>query len=286
MALLCATHPDRDATHECTGCGAFHCETCLKALTTPGHTQPLQMCPVCGALERKFPAPVPTPEEGLRSAILRPFDEEGRLLILALSLPYWLTALPLLQVLFFGYLIYVGCLSAIYFQTVDHVGRGVPGLPFSANPASRWELFLSVLRGLICVIVGFGPMLISAIFFPGNWPFLMFFLIFGIMLTPAVILSIVVTGNAVNGLWPLAWWGIVARDIRAYGRLVGLFFLSSLAGILAVTLARYVIGWIPFLGTYLVGIVCTSAALIQASLVGQWLFEAGWTMDENDTAHG
>lgn len=276
FAAPCATHPDRSATHECMGCGKVHCEDCLKRLTTIGRADPMLICPSCGGLERKIPEPPPSLQEGLRRAIMRPFDEEGLILIAALSLPYWITALPFMRILFLGYFIYIGCLSAIYFQTVDHVGRGVPGLPFSASPSSRWELFLSLLKGLLCVGVGFGPATIWAFALPEDWFIPLFLLILGIASTPAVILSIVITGNALNGLNPLAWWTIVTRDLRAYGQLVGLFFASSLAGLLAVTIAGYTVGHIPFLGRYLVGVVFTSAALVQASLVGHWLNEIGW----------
>ena len=46
--MACARHPEAEATHACTLCGAWHCEACLGSIATPGKERPLRTCPDCG----------------------------------------------------------------------------------------------------------------------------------------------------------------------------------------------------------------------------------------------
>ncbi|MDI1431771.1 hypothetical protein [Polyangium sorediatum] len=276
MAGPCQAHPGTNATHECTLCGALHCTPCLELLVTDHDARPMTKCPRCGAFARPLPAPERPEREDLMLALRRPFDEEGMLLLAALAAPYWLTALPVPQISTFFNVIYLGTLSTVYFQIVEHVGRDAPGLPFSARYTSRWDLFLSFLRGFVCVLGGFWPAIVSEIFLPGNVWLTLALVLIGVAMTPAVILAISLTGHTLNGLWPIVWYKIVAHDPRAYGRLLGQFVASTAAGVMAALLAAYTVGFIPFFGAYFVGLVITTAAVVQASLFGTWVRRHAW----------
>jgi len=199
------------------------------------------------------------------------------MLIAALSLPFWLTALPLLKIRLLFLFIYSSALSAYYFQSIEHVGRGAPGLPFASAPSTRWELALAFARGLVGFGVGYGPALVGVFLLRDNWALLLLLLLFGICITPAVILSIVLTGHTRNGLWPLAWWAVAKHDLRAYGKLVGQFVLSCVAAVLFLLLVSFTIGYIPLIGAYFSGVAITVGALVQASLVGHWVRQNVWT---------
>ncbi|MDI3286012.1 hypothetical protein [Polyangium sp. 15x6] len=281
MAGPCQAHPGTSATHACTQCGALHCTPCLKLFVTEQNPRPLTMCPRCGALASPLPEPERPEREDFALALRRPFDEEGMLLLAALAVPYWLTAIPVASISTFFNVIYLGTLSAAYFQIVEHVGRDAPGLPFSASFTSRWDLFLSFLRGLVCVLGGFWPALLSAILLPGNVWLTLALTLVGIAVTPAVILAISMTGHAINGLWPVAWVAIVSHSPRAYGKLLGLFVASTAAGMAAILLAAYTVGFIPFFGQYFVGLVITTAAVVQATLVGTWVRRHAWASPED-----
>ena len=280
MAGFCAAHPGTNATHECTQCGALHCTPCLRLFVTEQNPRPVTMCPRCGALARPLPEPARPEREDFTLALRRPFDEDGLLLLAALSVPYWLTAIPAPGVSTFFNVIYLGTLSTVYFQIVEHVGCDAPGLPFSASFTSRWDLFLAFVRGFVCVLGGFWPAIVSAILLPGNVWLTLALALVGIAVTPAVILTISITGHTINGLWPVAWYTIVAHSPRDYGKLLGLFLASTAAGMLAVLLAAYTVGFVPFFGQYFVGFVITTAAVVQATLVGTWVRRHAWTPPE------
>lgn len=237
------------------------------------------MCPLCGALARPLPEPERPERDDFALALRRPFDEEGMLLLAAISVPYWLTAIPAASITTLFNVIYLGTLSTVYFQIVEHVARDAPGLPFSASFTSRWDLFLSFLRGLVCVLGGFWPAIASEILLPGNVWLTLALALVGVAVTPAVILAISMTGHAVNGLWPVAWYEIVAHSPRAYGKLLGLFLASTAAGVLAIGVAAYTVGFVPFFGPYFVGLVITTAAVVQASLFGTWVRRHAWAPD-------
>src|SRR4051812_10160666 len=122
--MQCAAHADMEAFHQCTLCGAWHCEACLKPIETQGSARPIQTCPSCGGLARVAIERVAEERADLRDVVLRPFSGDGALTILALGAPLGLTVIPMrLLSLFFAF-VYLGCLAGYYFQTVDHIGRG------------------------------------------------------------------------------------------------------------------------------------------------------------------
>lgn len=279
MAERCATHPDNEATHECTVCHSIQCTACLRALATPGRSDPTLVCTRCGALAVRLPEPLPTEKEDLRQALLRPFDLEGILLIVAMTIPAWLANVPFPGFAWFFAAIYIGCLSAIYFQTIEHVGLGRSGLPFSSGITTRSELLAALFRGFTCLALGLGPAWVTFSFFPAAWPLGIVLLLVGLAIMPVVILSIVTSGHGANALNPLVWWKVYSRAPRRYPHLVGLFVASSVAGGILIALTAFILGWIPLFGSLLTGGAMTTVAIVQASLFGHWLRRYGWPFD-------
>jgi hypothetical protein len=214
---------------------------------------------------------VPSQREDMIELLRRPFDREGLLTALVLALPFGLTIVPdRLVALFFSF-VYAGCLASFYFQTVDHVGRGQPGLPFSAAPVSRADLSKAVERGLACLAVAVGPAWAWSVLVP-EVPLVSFALLaLGCALAPAAIVTVAVTERALLALWPFAWARIIARAPSAYGRLVLLFFGSSAIWIALGAVASLTLGRIPLAGPLLAAAVNAVLATVQAVLVGGFI---------------
>jgi hypothetical protein len=167
--------------------------------------------------------------------------------------------------------VHVGCLVSYYFQTVDHVGRGQPSLPFSAAPMSKGEIVAALLRGLACLLVAAGPAYAWNTFIP-DAPVITFALVlFGAALAPAAIVTVAVTGQIWTALWPFSWARIIARAPAAYGRIVGLFIASSIAWAIVDLAAVFTLAQIPLLGPLLLATVNAALAIFQAVLIGGFL---------------
>jgi hypothetical protein len=269
--MACAAHPDTEAFHECTRCGLWHCEACLKPIPTPGRSEPILACPRCDGLVRVAMVRVAPPRDDVLDLVRRPFAGEGLLTMLALAVPCALTVVPVGFFQLFMTFLWLGCLSAYYFQTVDHVGRGLAGLPFSAEPVTRSQAARALGRGLLCFGVAFGPMIFSLAALPGERALAILLGVYGIACAPAAILSVAITRSALNGIWPLMWARLIARAPAAYLRLVGLFAASSVAifilsGVLVPLLAR-----IPVVGPLLAAMVVGPLVIAQAALIGGFL---------------
>lgn len=269
--MRCTRHPEVEAFHCCTLCGNWHCEPCLGKLETRGTSRPLLTCPDCGGHARVAMERVPPPREDMMDLVRRPVSGEGLLTAFVLALPFGATVFPIHQLQLFLAAVHVGCLVSYYFQTVDHVGRARPGLPFSAAPISRGDVVMALLRGFACLLVAAGPAVTWILFIP-DAPVITFALVlFGAALAPAAIVTVAVTGQLWTALWPFSWARIIARAPRAYGRVVGVFIASSVAWGLVDLLAIYMLWRIPILGSLLVATVNGVMAIFQAVLVGGFL---------------
>jgi hypothetical protein len=269
--MPCARHPEVEASHACTLCGVFHCEACLRPVATPGRARPMLTCPDCGGLARVAMERIPTAREDMIDLLRRPFDSDGLISVLVLAAPLVLTAIPVLGVPTFAALLHGGALASYYFQTIDHIGRGLPGLPFSAAPVSRWEIAGALVRGLACLAVVAGPASVASVYLPEATVFIGVLLLLGLALAPAAILAVAVTGRARAALWPLTWARLIARAPAAYGRLVLLFAASSAVWLLGLGLGVATAGHIPLFGMLAAGALNALLAVIQAVLVGGFL---------------
>lgn len=269
--MACARHPDIEALHACTLCGAWHCEACLGKLVTPGREQPLLTCPDCGGLAKVAAERVPSHREEMSELVRRPFAEDGILVALALGAPLALTVVPNPTMRTAALFIYLACLASYYFETVDHVGRGRRGLPFSASSVSRGELLGAMLRGLACLLVLAGPAWGFSLLVPDAPVLTALLLVLGVGLAPAAIVSVAISGRARAALWPFAWARVIARAPLAYGRVVGVFVASSVVWALGAALAVMTIGQLPIVGPFAAGAVNAALAILQATLVGGFL---------------
>lgn len=270
-AMACARHPDSEALHACTLCGSWFCEACLGRLAVPGSVRPILTCPDCGGLAKVAAERVPTHREDMADLARRPFDGDGLLIAAALGAPFAFTVVPMPLLQTFFAFVYLGCLASYYFETVDHVGRGKRGLPFSAAPISRADLAGALARGLACLAVAAGPAWAWSILVPDAPLVTAALVALGVALTPAAIVSVAVTGQARAALWPFWWARIIARAPVAYGRIVGVFIASSVVWALGASLAAATLGRIPFVGPFAAATVNAALAVLQATLVGGFL---------------
>lgn len=269
--MQCAQHPETEAFHQCTLCAAWHCEACLKRVETRGTSRPLLACPTCGGLAHVAVERVPEQRDDLLDVLRRPFTEDGGVTVFALAVPAGLTIIPINFLPAIFACIYLGCLAGYYFQTVEHIGRGRPGLPFSIETTSRSGVAIALGRGLACLLVGVGPAALWGAFVPGLPVVTFLLLVLGAALAPAAIIAVSVSRNGFVALWPFFWARVMARAPAAYGRLVGLFTASTAVWALGIVIAANTLGRIPIAGAFLVGAVNAALALLQATLVGGFL---------------
>ncbi|MFO0762081.1 MAG: hypothetical protein U0359_36920 [Byssovorax sp.] len=273
--MQCATHPELPAHNACSRCGSALCDACVKTITVTGRdTQSARLatCDRCGGLVQAIPGALRTTEgEDLRELVRRPFERDNLLAVIALSIPWGLTALPSLRLKVTFGVIYFAALSMYYFQVIDHIGQGKKDLPFSADLTSGYDVLRSLTRGVIVVGILLGPALYLAwIGAPGVLPPLLA-LAFGLLCAPASILSIVLTGHAANGLWPIVWAQIIARAPRDYLKLVGFFSATFVGWWVFNTAAFFFLAPIPWFGFFLSGLCNTMLTLVQALFLGHFL---------------
>jgi hypothetical protein len=275
-ALTCVKHPRMPANKQCTRCQRGWCEACTRKVHVAERT--IESCPHCNAPVRE-----PTPgvaagaDESWGATLLRPFSVEALLTALAIAVPSWIASfLSGLGALLFS-LVAFACVTAYYFQTIDHIGRGRPGMPEPTGGVDSWGDVISLTwRGCLCIVIGFAPFL--------YWFFLVArgqaeanpFVGLGMLLVgqaymPAAILCVVITDSNVGAIWPPAWIQIMARAPASYLALVGLYIASLAAG----WFLRGVLGQaalhVPFVGTLLAVAIGNALTFVQAAVVGGFL---------------
>ncbi|HZS36689.1 MAG TPA: hypothetical protein VFF06_07685 [Polyangia bacterium] len=237
----------------------------------------IESCARCAAKVRE-PTPGAAVPAGERwgATLLRPFSVEALLTALAIAVPAWLSWIPgigrALALLTFAATV------SYYFQIIDHVGRGRPGMPEPSGGVESWSDVVSLTwRGVLCIFVGFAPFLywywFDARLSPGapNPLTGLSLLLAGQTYMPAAILCVVLTDSNVGAVWPPAWIQIVARAPLSYLALVGLYLASIIAGFYLRLL--FVLGGmaIPVVGSLLVGAAGNVLLFMQAAVVGGFL---------------
>lgn len=265
MRRVCVTHPAEPAELVCTRCLRWCCAACAKPLTER-HGGPAA-CPLCPGILRvgEQPRAIDTKEQ----LFWRICSGEGGLMIFVLSLP----ALPagLGGVIAVASLfLWLGVLGGYFFQTIDHIARGEPGLPFSSDVTFAWDIAQKVLSALWFVALALGPATL-ALQYADSAVLTALALTVGVALAPASLLAGVVTRSALNQLWPLSWIQIVQRAPKGYGRLLASLYGSLLVWVplsLLVTWALAPLGGLVWL---LLPFLQTAFALWLAGLFGRHL---------------
>jgi hypothetical protein len=237
----------------------------------------LESCTTCHGLLKPAPETVPPVALELHDLLTRPFSWEGIVLALGLAFGEWLSWVPAI-----GELLRLGAMAALvtsYFQIIDHVGRGRPGLP---GPSDTVEdlggVMATALRGCVCIALGALPMLVYVHLFRHGAPLhhvdaaiVLGLWCLGMLYMPAVLLAIVLTQSTAAAFWPPSWIAIARRAPRSYARLVALFLLAVVAYGLWTLVTSALIGWLPILGSLVVGTGANLILFVQASLVGGFL---------------
>jgi hypothetical protein len=126
-------------------------------------------------------------------------------------------------------------------------------------------------RGLGVFLVSFGPALLTRLLLP-SWSWLSWALAcLGLAVAPASVLAGVVSQNAVNQLWPLAWYEVVARAPRSFLSLCAWSY-GSLPVVVGLELAiAHAAAGVGVLGRVLGSVLLTSYLVWLATLFGRHL---------------
>ncbi len=264
---VCVTHPDKEAEHVCTRCGRWQCSKCVRRIQE-GVVDGAKGCAHCHGIVKH--GELARPADTHQQLLLRQLSPEGIGTIVVLSLPA-MAAFISFTFLWPFLIVYLGALSGYYYQTIDHIGRSRPGLPFSSGVGSGMDILLKLGRGMATVSLVLGPALFLRAYHPGHLFFEVLLLLIGLALAPASVVAAFVTGSTLNQFNPPVWVEIVRRAPRSYGTLC-LWIYGSTAIWAATTFFLYwLLGPMPVARTILVPIVNTIFVTWQASLFGLFL---------------
>jgi hypothetical protein len=269
----CARHWGVPALEQCGTCQRPWCNNCIARVKLADRT--MTACPMCRqALQPIDRDTVAATREtsGIGELITRPFGLEPMITTVILAVFAWLDFIPGMG----RYLRWIGfgAVVAYYFEVIDHIGRGRPGMP---ETAQAFEDFSSLRRlaqrGLLCFLVGVVPYLVWNIAFgphlnPNDG---LVWLAAGQLYMPAAILTVVITGSTAGALWPVAWIQIASRAPLEYLVLVGVFLVSLVAAWFAHTELVETLSVIPVAGRLLALTVERNLWFMQAALVGGFL---------------
>jgi len=268
VARVCVRHPEKRARLVCTRCHRWQCDQCARPLTER-EGGPLG-CALCAGVLRV--GELDRPADSGEQLVWRMLTFEGGVTIVALSMPGFAMAFEGLVGAYFLF-IYAGILATYYFQTVEHVGRQRPGLPFSARVMTFGGLIGILLRGFLTFGLCFGPAIVIALGSEGEvlGPVLAF--LAGALLMPAAVLAGVVTHAPLNALWPIAWAQVIARAPRSYLRLLGWVYGSTFVWAVVTGILMWALEPVPTLRYFVMPLVHTSFAIWQAMLFGRFVQE-------------
>lgn len=290
--MQCAEHHAYFGAWQCHACDALKCDLCVRALPSAlGARGSLRVCGKCGEVVREAPRVLLDGRAEGIDLVRRPMSREGLTMCAMLALPLALTDVPLKGVPLLCGAAWAAATTAYVFQTVDHVGRDQPGLPFSAQEvSSRSDVARWLLRGALCGLVGFGPAALVIVTVKGTVTTTAFAALValgaltGMFCMPAAILAVVFTSHTLNAVWPLAWASIIARSPARYARLVGVYAAVGLAGAILVTPVAALLWRIPFAGKLVVGGLAHAVLLAQAALLGGYVRRHAEEYDYDDLA--
>lgn len=268
--MNCTVHEAEIADWQCLGCDNWCCEECVKVIET--RTVDLEVCRSCGSMLNQVMVSADVPKEDLRTLAMRALTPEAAITAAGIALPGLLA----------GYLspmwvLYFGMLSTYYLQVVEHVGRGRPGMPHFGDSANLQAGFGgSIARGVAVGVIVLTPYILWRFGYVGidnDSIFIvdLLMVLTGMLYAPAAILAMILAGATLAGAWIPAWIHIVRTDRRGYLQLTKEFLAATGAWLVSLLVLDLVIGWLPFLGTYVVALLSTLVLLVQAVWVGAWL---------------
>ena len=189
------------------------------------------------------------------------------------ALPLALTGVPVIGEI--GLAVFLVALAGHVFRLVDHIARGEGGVALPDDELDTLAAMADVLfRALCCAVVVLGPALLR--WWGGGWADAVIHevlaaLVFGGLLGPAVVGTVVHTRCGLSALNPFAWATVINR--------AGANYLSRASGFAVLELAIW--AWwltvvpesvrLPVFGPILGGIPIVGLRLVQAVVVGEML---------------
>ncbi len=211
----------------------------------------------------------PTP---LGELLRRPLSKEGALASAGLAIPILGGYVPLIG-WWLALLYYPGTVG-YYFLTMDHMGRGLPGMARFESIAAE-DIRPLMVRGVACLLPMMLPFAAVALWGPAEdsslYPMAMFGSVaVGALLGPAVILSVYLTSSAFSAFHPGAWWRIISEFGWRYAPTAAVFALLSATVVVTTYLTD---PWLPGgpLGQALRAFVLNFVWLSQACVLGDFV---------------
>jgi hypothetical protein len=277
--MYCEAHQTLDGSFECSRCQRLHCLGCVRWI---GHDRgKIPACSACdGLLLALNVRTVPKPRDDLRELLGRLGHPTGVATLVAFGVLGGAADLPLPILNVLIDLAYLAALAATYLNVVDHVARDQPGFPAPEEPEG-WPATTLLSRGALLLLVAFTPFgLWLAVNRGAESAGELFsaspvraFLVLGLTLLwfTAAVLAMVDNLRGLAAFWPPALVAVVQRGPRIFLSLYAEVVLTaSLCWILR-SGVRYVVGTIPFVGSFLLALVTGAVLLAQAALVGGFL---------------
>lgn len=208
----------------------------------------------------------------LGALLRRPWSRDGAIASAGLVVPILGGYVPFIG-WWLAFLYYPG-LVAYYFLTMDHMGRGLPGMARFESIAAE-DIRPMLVRGVACLLPMMLPFAVLSFLGPtedsGIYPMVMFGSVaVGALLGPAVILSVYLTSSAFSAFHPGAWWRIISEFEGRYAATAVVFALLA-ASIVVVTFVTD--PWLPGgpLGQAARAFVLNFVWLSQACVLGDFV---------------
>jgi len=274
--VYCARHPAADAVWECARCGVLHCQGCVRRVGD--ERKSIAACAHCDGVLRRIEVRVVPPVSAETPALLgRVGAPAGLITAGVVGLCFGVSDVPLpvvdLLMAFLGLVV----MSGTWFNVVDHVGRGKAGFP-APYEADGWPPATLASRGMLLMLLAFVPFgvwlaqvrgaesvgeLIAAR--PGMAVLLG---LLSLVWLTAAVLAMLVTVRGLAAYWPPVLVRVVALGPERYVRLLGVMVGTTAGIVLLRWLTWRVVSGVPFVSSFVLGVVTALAVFAQAALVG------------------
>jgi hypothetical protein len=268
----CFEHPTQASVGVCAACARGCCHACAHRarLAKP-------VCPTCGKLLG------PRPVAGWSDVWQRLFSAQS--VIMAVTFSVGGLVMSALGSISLGFILlalrlaFLGAMAAYYFNVIQRVGSGVPGMPGPLDMLDNiGTMMLRGFRGIGCLLAAFAPVIIWAFAghqhgagVHGSVATIIALLLLGQSYMPAVLLAVTFGNNGWNALWPPAWIRVVHRAPGPYASFVMLWLATVILGGAISAALGSAAGLVPYAGAIVGGAVSMLFWWLQAILVGRFI---------------
>ena len=270
----CKNHPTVAAEWQCKSCQSYLCDQCIKVLNLPSES--IRICPFCKGVCRNL-----EPEEQetkpffelLPGAFFYPFEGNGKILLIAGAIFFWLLEL-IVSISLFGFFIMLfisGYLIAYMFRIIGSSANGDKELPDWPDFSDFWSDIVHPLSLVSATVVVCSlPVNFYFFLFPRSGqsifltdPLFWIAIIAGLLYFPMGLLAVALF-NRVLALNPLLVIVSILKVPKEY--LVACVILLFVYG--ASLLSKAISGYIPFFGQLLGWFLSLYFLMIEMRILG------------------